>query len=61
MFNLLDKEGNHVLAMSDRARRTFRPEILEILQSNYKIAVGKIDQFEEIGGGSVRCMLAEMF
>ena len=26
MFNLVDNEGNNVIVMSDRARRTYDPE-----------------------------------
>ena len=61
MFNLVDQEGRNVVVMSDRARRTYAPEHLEELASNYKIIVANIDTIEHIGGGSTRCMLAEKF
>jgi hypothetical protein len=50
-----------VLGVSERATKTFKEHNLKILRDNYKIAVGKIDIIELIGGGSTRCVLAEKF
>ena len=61
MFNLVDQQGNNVVVMSDRARRTYIPEHFEELASNYKVIVANIDTIEHVGGGSTRCMLAEKF
>ena len=61
MFNLVDMEGNNVVIMSDRARRTYNPETFAELKNNYKVIVANIDMIEHVGGGSTRCMLAEKF
>jgi hypothetical protein len=61
MFNLLDRDGRNTLVMSDRARRTFRPDNITELQKHYKVVVANIDMIEHVGGGSARCMLAERF
>jgi hypothetical protein len=61
MFNLLDKNGNNIIIMSDRARRTYDQDKFEILTSNYTVLVANIDMIEHVGGGSTRCMLAEKF
>ena len=61
MFNLVDNEGNNVIVMSDRARRTYDPEKFQELLENYKVIVANIDMIEHVGGGSTRCMLAEKF
>jgi hypothetical protein len=47
--------------MSDRAHRTYSKETLEVLEANYRVLVANIDLIEHIGGGSTRCMLAEIF
>jgi hypothetical protein len=61
MFNLLDYEGNNCILLSERARRTFQPDKRRELEESYKLIVVNIDLIEHIGGGSARCMVAEMF
>jgi hypothetical protein len=61
MFNLVDDEGTNSVIMSDRARRTYDEEKLELLRVHYKVIVANIDTIEFVGGGSTRCMLAEKF
>jgi hypothetical protein len=61
MFNLVDRGGNNVVVMSERARRTFDPATFGQLQANYKLIVANLDTVEQVGGGSARCMLAEKF
>jgi len=47
--------------MSDRARRTFSEEKFKELTEDYTVLVANIDMIEHVGGGSARCMLAEIF
>lgn len=61
MFNVLDCNNNHCVIMSRRAHDNFEDKNLDILYQNYKIIVGDIDIIENIGGGSARCMLVELF
>lgn len=53
---------SRVLVMSDAARRSLRPEVFAQLSgcTDAVLAV-PVPTIERIGGGSVRCMLAEVF
>ena len=53
--------GEHFLLMSDRARNAFTPEQIKIIEESCKILSVDISAIETIGGGSVRCMVAELF
>jgi len=61
MFNLLDRGGNNVVVMSERASKAFDPATFLQLQQNYKLVVSNIETIEHVGGGSARCLLAERF
>lgn len=62
MFNLVDRVSNqNTLIMSERASRTYEPEKLNQLRKSYKVLIANIDMIEFVGGGSARCMLAEIF
>ena len=47
--------------MSETAKSSLRPKNLEIMEKNYKIVSVKIPTIEKYGGGSARCMMAELF
>jgi hypothetical protein len=47
--------------MSERARKGLRPDNLKTLEKNYKIISADLHTIETIGGGSARCMVAELF
>lgn len=61
--NLLHLEGSRgpVVAMSETARKSLGPDLLRHLEGYGKIVSAPIDTIERYGGGSVRCMLAEIF
>lgn len=61
MFDVLDNNGNHCVVMSQRAYDNYSRENLSILKQNYKVVPNKVDLIEQIGGGSCRCMLVELF
>lgn len=61
MFNVLDANNNHCVIMSKRANENMSQKNLETISQNYKVVVVDIDIVEEIGGGSARCMLVELF
>lgn len=61
MFDILDKNNNHCVVMSKRANEHFTEANLETITQNYKTIVAEIDIIENIGGGSARCMLVELF
>lgn len=61
--NLLHLEGKNgpVIAMSETARKHLGPELVRRLEGYGNIVAAPIDTIEYYGGGSVRCMLAEIF
>ena len=62
MLELQDDQGNPVLAISATAYRSLETGQLEQLQSYYKkIVAPPLEYIEKNGGGSARCMLAEIF
>jgi hypothetical protein len=50
-----------VIAMSDAARSAFGPGLLARLAAHGRIVAVPVPLIERVGGGSVRCMLAEVF
>jgi hypothetical protein len=51
-----------VLVMSDAARRALRPEVYaRLCASTDCILPIRVPTIERLGGGSVRCMLAEVY
>jgi hypothetical protein len=56
------RDGSRVLAMSRRAADAFGAEPLQRLQARVdRVATADVPTIEALGGGSVRCMLAEVF
>ncbi|MGQ0430066.1 MAG: citrulline utilization hydrolase CtlX [Gammaproteobacteria bacterium] len=54
-------EGTQVIAMSDAAWASLVPEARAALASRGRIVTAPIPVIERHGGGSVRCMIAEVF
>lgn len=50
-----------VVAMSQNAHDAFTPQQRRILTKNGQIVALKVPTIERVGGGSLRCMLAEIF
>ena len=61
VLELEDREGVRVVAMSDRARSALRAEQLAALEEQVQVLSSPIPTIEAVGGGSVRCMIAEVF
>jgi hypothetical protein len=62
VLELRAADGSSVLALSQQARDALRPSDLELLQRSVdRIASAPVATIETLGGGSVRCMLAEVF
>ena len=61
VLEVLSQDGSNVLAMSDRARATLEHAQLATLARHARIVASPIPTIEAAGGGSVRCMLAEVF
>lgn len=57
----LDGSAGSVIAMSDRARASLGGAIIRRLEHYGNIVSAPIPTIEQCGGGSVRCMIAEIF
>ena len=60
MLELLNRNGERVLAMSQQAYDSLDEEQRAALRANSQIVRSGIDNIEASAGGSVRCMLAEV-
>lgn len=62
MLELRSVDGESLVAMSERARTALQPGQRDLLtQLGGRIVTAPIPTIETLGGGSVRCMLAEIF
>lgn len=61
MLAVQNTKGEKFLVMSESARLCLLPEQLEKINKYYKILSSPIDTIETLGGGSARCMMAEVF
>ena len=60
MLELAGRDGSRVLALSARALECLAPHQLRALESRCRLLPVPVAAIEEGGGGSVRCMLAEV-
>lgn len=61
MLEISSTQGKAILVMSAAARKSLTPEQSKELSSHFKILSPQLDSIEMNGGGSARCMLAELF
>jgi hypothetical protein len=61
MLQLFTKTGESILLMSLRAFDSLRPLQIETLSKYARLVPVDISTIEHVGGGSVRCMIAENF
>lgn len=61
MLELRNAEGKAILVMSASARKSLTTEQNRELSACYKLLSPQLDYIETHGGGSARCMLAELF
>lgn len=61
MLALCDREGRQVLAMSSRAEASLNASQRDVLTRHARLVASPIPTIEDHAGGSVRCMLAEVF
>lgn len=60
MLCLKNKKNEHILVLSQTAYQSLTAEQLQTLNKNHQLLVIPIPNIEKIGGGSVRCMMAEL-
>jgi hypothetical protein len=61
MLQVLDGQGRPLLVMSEQACQSLDPEQIRILEEHTRILAVPIRTIEKYGGGSARCMMAEVF
>ena len=61
MLEIQSKEGRKILIMSATARKSLTTEQNRLLSKEYRLLSPSLDFIEINGGGSARCMLAELF
>ncbi len=61
MLQLKDSKGNSILVMSDSAYNSLSKDQVGKIEKHCKILSSPIPTIESCGGGSVRCMIAEVF
>ena len=61
MLQVENKDGDKYLIMSTSAYQVLRPKQIELIEKHYPIIHSSLDTIESCGGGSARCMMAEIF
>jgi hypothetical protein len=61
MLEVLNDEGDPFLVMSSSAYSSLTPEQVEAIEKYCPILHSSLDTIEALGGGSARCMMAEVF
>jgi hypothetical protein len=61
MLQVENKEGKKYLVMSSRAYRSLTPEQIGKINTYNEILHSDLHTIETNGGGSARCMMAEIF
>lgn len=61
MIMVQNVRGEDCVIMSKRAREGLTAENLTTLEKAYRIIESDLSTIETIGGGSARCMVAELF
>ncbi|MFN0173677.1 MAG: citrulline utilization hydrolase CtlX [Saprospiraceae bacterium] len=61
MLQVRDIEGQTILVMSSQAYRALLPAQIKKLEGHTQLLHAPIDTIETYGGGSARCMMAEVF
>jgi len=61
MLELMNKDGEHILVMSSRAYKSLTAQQITKLEKYARIIYAPLTTIENLGGGSARCMIAEIF
>ena len=61
MLAVNNKKGEQLMIMSGAAFRSLLPDQIASIEKHARIIHSDVDTIESIGGGSVRCMIAENF
>lgn len=61
MLEVQNSQGDPLMVMSETARKSLSQSQLELIESGAQIVSVSIPTIESVGGGSARCMMAEVF
>lgn len=61
ILELKSKNGTPLVVMSSQAKKNFKPAQIKQLEKYAELISVDIETIEKIGGGSARCMLAEIY
>jgi hypothetical protein len=61
MLQVRNAGGDTILVMSEQAYRALTPAQVSVLETHTRLLHSPIDTIETYGGGSARCMMAEVF
>ncbi len=61
ILQLKDRDSEPVIALSSSAYKGFHPQQVKQLEKHGSLVICDISTIEYVGGGSMRCMLAENF
>lgn len=61
VLQTINTDGQRLIIMSERARKAFTKDNIKVLEKSGLIVPVNIKTIENVGGGSARCMMAEIF
>lgn len=61
MLQVVNTEGEHILVMSTQAYQSLTPAQIATIEKTNRILHSSLQTIETLGGGSARCMMAEVF
>jgi hypothetical protein len=61
MLQVAGRDGERLLVMSASAHQSLTPDQIRRLEKTSRIVSSPLDTIETCGGGSARCMMAEVF
>lgn len=61
MIQVMNKDNEECIILSAAAKKGLTPEHRAELMKHYKLVSSDIKTIEKIGGGSARCMVAEIY
>ncbi len=61
MLQVRNTDGETILVMSEQAYRSLTPAQIKTLEHHTRLLYSPIETIETYGGGSARCMMAEVF
>lgn len=60
-LQLIGKDGRNLLVMSTKAYNSLKADQRKLIEKSSTIIHSNVDTIEALGGGGVRCMIAEIF